>query len=263
MIQKTFTKTETWYQDADDYWNKVGADENGMLGGLKIVHGPDIRDSKQFLKAALKHHNIITSEQETSGNVIDNGLYVLDCGAGIGRVSKFLLSEFFSKIDIVEQNAKFVETAKNNYLSDLIDRGQVINLYVSGLQEFEFCTPDDSNSDHPESSNGNLQEINTTKNKIYDVIWCQWVLSHLADEDLVSFLIKCKTGLSPNGIIFVKENVCSFNYVVDKQDSSVTRSSVIFESLFEKAGMKIIIQKVQHGFPRDLFKVRMWALAPK
>ncbi|CAK8997715.1 N-terminal Xaa-Pro-Lys N-methyltransferase 1-B (Alpha N-terminal protein methyltransferase 1A-B) (Methyltransferase-like protein 11A-B) (X-Pro-Lys N-terminal protein methyltransferase 1A-B) (NTM1A-B) [Durusdinium trenchii] len=41
----------------------------------------------------------------------------------------------------------------------------------------------------------------------YDVIWAQWVLLYLTDEDLVAFLQRCKKGLRPNGMIFVKENV--------------------------------------------------------
>ena len=31
----------------------------------------------------------------------------------------------------------------------------------------------------------------------YDVIWAQWVLLYLTDEDLVAFLQRCKKGLRP------------------------------------------------------------------
>lgn len=36
----------------------------------------------------------------------------LDCGAGIGRVSKRLLLPLFSEVDLVEQNPAFLEKAK-------------------------------------------------------------------------------------------------------------------------------------------------------
>ena len=40
----------------------------------------------------------------------------------------------------------------------------------------------------------------------YDVIWIQWCVGHLTDEDFVSFFQRCATGLRPGGIIVVKEN---------------------------------------------------------
>ena len=36
----------------------------------------------------------------------------LDCGAGIGRVSKRVLLPLFSEVDLVEQNQSFLEKAK-------------------------------------------------------------------------------------------------------------------------------------------------------
>ena len=89
----------------------------------------------------------------------------------------------------------------------------------------------------------------------YDVIWCQWVLSHLSDgkeggeritlrhcsslslslphtllyfpstDDLVSFLRSCAQALIPrSGFIVVKENIAMDDEdVFDDNDSSVTR----------------------------------------
>ena len=45
---------------------------------------------------------------------------VLDCGAGIGRVSKRLLLPLFSEVDLLEQNPTFLEKAKT-YLVSSID----------------------------------------------------------------------------------------------------------------------------------------------
>ena len=103
--------------------------------------------------------------------------YALDCGAGIGRVSKELLLPIFGVVDLVEQNPQYVAKAK-----ELIPDKRLANFYVSGLQSF------------------------TPVAGRYDVIWVQWVLGHLPDDDFVAFFKRCKLGRKPNGFICVKEN---------------------------------------------------------
>ena len=87
----------------------------------------------------------------------------LDCGAGIGRISKHLLVKHFSSVDLVEQDKKFLEKAKDN-LSNCKQAGKLI---CCGLQNFV-----------PESVH-------------YDVIWCQWVLGHLTDDHFIQFFQRC------------------------------------------------------------------------
>lgn len=55
--------------------------------------------------------------------------YALDCGAGIGRITGNLLTKFFDKVDLVEQNPKFLEQAKLYLKSSLSRVGQ---FYSSG-----------------------------------------------------------------------------------------------------------------------------------
>lgn len=52
----------------------------------------------------------------------------MDCGAGIGRVTKNLLINHFESVDLLEQNPKFIETAKT-YLSTCISR---VDFHCSG-----------------------------------------------------------------------------------------------------------------------------------
>jgi protein N-terminal methyltransferase len=61
----------------------------------------------------------------------------------------------------------------------------------------------------------------------------------------------------------VKENNCAEGFVVDKEDSSVTRSNPYFLSLFAKAKLVVLKTKLQKGFPSELFAVRMYALKPQ
>jgi protein N-terminal methyltransferase len=68
----------------------------------------------------------------------------------------------------------------------------------------------------------------------FDVIWCQWCLGHLSDDDLVAFLRRSHAALKVKekgkSLIVVKENLCSDlddgtpRTVFDEQDSSLTRS---------------------------------------
>eukprot|EP00126_Sphaerothecum_destruens_P010678 Sdes_comp20791_c0_seq1m16990 len=116
------------------------------------------------------------------------------CGAGIGRVTKRLLLPLFDEVDLVEQNSTFLERAKDYVCSD-----RAKNFYCSGLQDF---TPEKGR---------------------YDLIWCQWVLGHLTDEDMIEFFQRCKSGLSSGGFICVKENLTKEGFLVDKDDNSVTR----------------------------------------
>ena len=61
----------------------------------------------------------------------------------------------------------------------------------------------------------------------------------------------------------MKENNCEEGFVLDKEDSSLTRSHAYFLSLFERAQLKVLKVKLQRGFPWELFAVRMYALQPQ
>lgn len=66
----------------------------------------------------------------------------------------------------------------------------------------------------------------------FDVIWCQWCLGHLSNEDLIEFFKRCKAALrdqeQKNSLIVVKENCCpdvdgQAAITFDEEDSSLTR----------------------------------------
>ena len=157
----------------------------------------------------------------------------LDCGAGIGRVSKHTLLPLFQSVDLVEQEQKFLDQAP----VFLEEGASKVGKYICcGLQDF------------------------VPQPKHYDVIWCQWVLGHLTDEHLVSFFKRCRPGLKIGGIICVKENIAKEGVVYDDQDSSVTRSSRELMKIFKKAGLCVIKEEVQRNFPMEIYTVKMFAL---
>ncbi|KAI8070618.1 alpha-N-methyltransferase NTM1 [Gilbertella persicaria] len=136
-----------WYGDAQKYWDNVTPTIDGMLGGLSVVDPVDVKGSLDFCREFFS---------------ASNQLYACDCGAGIGRVTKnFLLQVPFDKVDLVEQAAPFVERAKLDYLKDEIKANKIGEIYCQGLQDFI-----------PEQGK-------------YDLIWCQWVLGHLTDGNMM------------------------------------------------------------------------------
>ncbi|CAK9822066.1 N-terminal Xaa-Pro-Lys N-methyltransferase 1 [Anthophora retusa] len=213
-----------FYTAAAKYWEHVPPTVDGMLGGFGYISHIDIKGSTKFLKALFELNNPPSKT------------FALDCGAGIGRITKNLLLNHFKYVDLVEQNSKFLEVAKTclkNYSTS------IGNYYSTGLQNFHFTT------------------------KKYDVIWCQWVLGHLEQDDLVEFLKKCSSGLNSNGLIVIKENVTnSKSSEIDTKDSSVTRPLSEFYRIFQKSKLVCIKEEQQHKFPHGLYPVYMFALKP-
>jgi protein N-terminal methyltransferase len=224
------TSTLTWYSSANDYWEDASncpLTDDGVLGGFAHVSPADVRDSTQFIAAVHK-----LRPGWRAGVAVD-------CGAGIGRVSKMLLLPMFEHVDLVEQSERLIRGARQYIGAQSPLLPKVRNLYCMGLQEF-----------HPPDGS-------------YDLVWIQWVSSHLTDADFVHFLRRCKASLSPHGWIGVKENVLLSGdpYDIDYQDSSITRSEVYYKSLFEQAGLTLLAEKKQKKFPKELFPVKMYALA--
>lgn len=219
-----FFKSPDFYRNAQKYWSGIEPTIDGMLGGLSVIDRTDIKGSMQFLNELFKMKPSPQTQR------------ALDCGAGIGRVTKNVLINYFNSVDLVEQDQNFVQKA-NEYLDKCEKIGTIYNV---GLQDF---TPDENT---------------------YDVIWCQWVLGHLTDDDLSKFFKKCCIGLTQNGLIIIKENfVTTDDFCIDDNDSSVTRSLRIIKNILDKANLRIIKIVKQQNFIKGLFPVYTIACRPK
>ncbi|KER19370.1 hypothetical protein T265_11837 [Opisthorchis viverrini] len=218
----------TFYSRAKEYWANVSPTIDGMLGGYSSLNVPDIEDSHAFL-------------DDYGPNTT---AYALDCGSGIGRVTKQLLLPRFNSVDMAELTQAFLDQSET---------------YI-GAEDFtrvgeRFCT--------------GLQDFIPPRGR-YDLVWIQWVLGHLSDVALVGFLQRCAQALSGNGIIVVKENVTSTDPTnpdseeseanFDDIDSSFTRSRTAFLAIFEKADLIVIGERLQTNFPKSIYPVRMFAL---
>jgi len=96
-----------WYGKAVDYWAHQPATVNGVLGGFGQVSPVDVRDSTVFLREAA---SALLAEKAAGKRT----LTVLDCGAGVGRVSQELLLPFFDTVDLCEPVPKLLDQARAN-----------------------------------------------------------------------------------------------------------------------------------------------------
>ena len=162
----------------------------------------------------------------------------IDCGAGWGRITKDVLISKFKNVDLLEPAPVQIEKARA-YVPE------VRNFFLIGLQAFIF-------------------------EQKYDCIWVQWCLCYLTDEDCLSFLdrarealVECPDNPQKSGLLFVKENVTSENFLVDKDDNSIMRTTMQFTTMFEETGFTILSQFYQKGFPQELHKVSCYVLKKK
>lgn len=215
-----FFQTPGFYANAKKYWESVAPTVDGMLGGLSMVDRTDIHSSSEFLKQLLKMKPAVGNER------------ALDCGAGIGRVTKNLLVKFFRTVDLVEQDKAFVAKAHEYLTVNGAQHPNVGEIFNEGLQIF------------------------TPKLAHYDVIWSQWVLGHLTDADLQAFFERCALALKPNGCLVIKENfTATDDFSIDPNDSSVTRSLRITKDILTAAGFRPINTVKQKNFIEGLFPV--------
>ncbi len=215
-----------WYGRSAAYWGGVSADINGMLGGLQEVHAVDAEASLAFIDE-LRGGN-------ASAAPLADGC-ALDCGAGIGRVSNSVLLQRFSSVELLEPSAAFLATAAKT-----LDASRVRASHQLALQDF---TP--------------------AAGAAYALVWVQWVLNYLTDDDLVAFLRRCAAALGGAGAcVVVKESVAKpgSGFYADHADASITRTDAHFRALFGRAGLAVAAERTQPGMPRGVFEVRMYAL---
>mmetsp|Transcript_4069 Transcript_4069/g.10286 ORF Transcript_4069/g.10286 Transcript_4069/m.10286 type:complete len:209 (-) Transcript_4069:220-846(-) len=159
---------DCWYTKGIDYWNKVDATVDGVLGGFGRISPNDLKHSNAFLQQVMGEAIARAKEEGRE-------LVVADCGAGVGRITKGLLSKHFTEVDVIEPVEHFLSQAKVL----LRDCGAKVNFLLVPLQEV------------------------TVQPDRYDVVWIQWCIGHLTDDDCVAFLQICAQSLKPGGLIVV------------------------------------------------------------
>uniref|UniRef100_A0A674HRS6 N-terminal Xaa-Pro-Lys N-methyltransferase 2 n=1 Tax=Taeniopygia guttata TaxID=59729 RepID=A0A674HRS6_TAEGU len=125
-----------FYARAKHFYREVPATEEGMMGDYIELSNTDVESSREFLRKFV-------------GGVGKAGTSrALDCGSGIGRISKHVLLPVFKSVELVDMMENFLAEVPN-YLQGKEDRVEMY--YCKSLQEF------------------------TPAPRRYDVIWIQWV----------------------------------------------------------------------------------------
>ncbi|CAK5125797.1 unnamed protein product [Meloidogyne enterolobii] len=214
------------YEKAYLHWSSVTSNVDGMLGGFEQLHSTDINTSKHLLDY-LTRKQLLTKFE-----------HALDCGSGIGRITKHLLLPKFNYVDMVDFAETFIEQSEKYIGSE--GNSRVQNKFVESLHTFKPSP------------------------NFYDLIWIQWVTGQLSDDDLTSFLKRCKKGLTKNGCIIIKDNVTSRDEekIFDECDNSWTRPSNELRPLIKAADLNIVLERKQLFFPKNNFPVFMFVLKP-
>jgi len=215
---------DDWYENELDYWSSQPANDEGMLGGNPEVSKLDCRTNLKFFQDLF----------ETK--ILENSR-CLDCGAGVGRVAKHCLSKFFPCVDIAELNYDYIERATETYGKE--------NWFGNCFE----CS---------------LHELSIPQERKYDCIFHSWVLDHITDEDLKSYLKRMANALTPKGFVVLKENTSSERlFIADFKDSTFIRTKSYWDNLISEAGLEIVKEQLQVGFPDDFYPVWMIALRLK
>ena len=224
-----------WYDTVVTHWTKaVSAEDNdGVLGGWGCVDEEDARGSLAFLAQTL---GVPAAQWPIAG------YRALDCGAGIGRVTGAVLLKSSERVHLVEVSEALLAQAAVK----LSEHAARIECSQTSLRD--FAPPAGS----------------------YNLVWCQWVLGHLTDRDVVALLHRCRSALRPGGALFVKDNAapskqCPYDgkYMLDEENAGVIRTHNHLWALARAAGFKLSKTALQTNFPEGLYPVRMYCFVPK
>mmetsp|Transcript_177808 Transcript_177808/g.570218 ORF Transcript_177808/g.570218 Transcript_177808/m.570218 type:complete len:322 (-) Transcript_177808:15-980(-) len=195
---------------------------------------PDLRESAAFLDAHLGRPPGGGRGGEGAGGRLQGA--ALDCGAGVGRVAEGLLAPRFSTVDLAEPSRALLAEARRCFSQQPWAR-HFLEVPLHSLS--------------PEPGS-------------YTLIWVQWVLLYLTDDDLRSFLRRAAAALVGGGLLVVKENVLlnRSRGLADERDASITRSDARLRALFAASGLELCEARPQLEWPDSLLPVMMYALVP-
>jgi len=249
--KKFFSKkvNKGWHERTMRYWRKQKDNLVGVTGGG--INDKDLIFSKSFVEdhllryAPKKSDTTLPSGTKKQTPTTRRFRRCLDAGAGIGRVTGGLLQHHSEHVDLLEPMKHLLTKARQKL-------GGTQGKKNGGCKFGYICST--------------MQKFKPARTRMYDLVWCQWMLMYVSDEDAVEFLRKLGKTLTtddPRGIIVVKENLPDpgqGSFFDDeseeewKQDGtgsskrpmSVTRTAKHYEVLFKKAGLQILKKQLQN-----------------
>lgn len=228
FLDSLYKDKPTWYSLTKDFWNKSEASAEGMLEGNMNVNEIDINVSCSLIDEYLKKSFIKPGP-------------ILEIGAGVGRVTKSVLIKYFDEITILEQNEKFLKKAKEDMKE--YEEKKKLRYINQAMQDL-------------------IKDSSVLNNEKYSLIWIQWCVENIDDEDLVGLLTKLKGHLIEKGVVVVKENIIKENEEVQINDIdySRVRTDSLFKDLFKKSGYRIFKSMLHPNWPKDMMGVGIYFL---
>jgi protein N-terminal methyltransferase len=161
---------------------------------------------------------------------------------GIGRVTSTVLLPLVDDVVLVEPAEHFISRAMqdSSRWKGISDSSKSVTFIRSPIQSFDPSVV-------PEGHRAGRPFDPLSPETGFDVVWCQWCLGHLTDDDLVQFFKRSKAALrgpedpqrpQDDGIIIVKENTTEDGEdgepvtIYAEDDSSVTRCVANLVSMF-------------------------------
>ncbi|KAL8482199.1 hypothetical protein ACS0TY_028377 [Phlomoides rotata] len=206
----------------------VEATVDGVLGGYGHVNKPDREGSEAFLNSVLaerfpdaasrfsriKDFPMLLPEEGVSFlsvlvHSFKNFSTVYNCGSGIGRITKNLLIRYFNEVDLLEPVSHFLDTARRNLAPEnlmVTEDYRAVNFFLCSSPVGNLNIVHFNCQKHSKIGNGVVQIIQLTlKSSVidmdftpeagrYDIIWIQWCIGHLSDDDFVSFFNRAKVN---------------------------------------------------------------------
>ncbi|KAH9946088.1 DUF858-domain-containing protein [Epithele typhae] len=281
-------------EDGIKYWTAQPANYDGVLGGFGTGSLPrvDALGSRQLLMHLLPELCTVPSAvrrlDASPASALAPRPRALDVGAGVGRVTSDVLLHLFADVVLVEPVAPFVQEALRRGRASsgadgahadtgadaerapwkgIRERTKSVTFVQATLQDFDPAAPVATAAGVTVLGRvGRVPAPDEPAEEKFDVVMCQWCLGALSDPDLVAFLRKARAALRDpaRGLVVVKENLCSEDggprSVFDESDSSLTRSDLAWKECFAAAGLKMVYEQIQLGFPEGLYPVKMYAL---
>lgn len=146
----------------------------------------------------------------------------MDGGAGVGRVTKNVLLKAFESVHLLEGSDALSKHSRR-YLGN--KRAQRCTFAHAKMQDFAPMPG------------------------AFALVWLQWSLQYLIDEDVVAFLRACAASLERHGVLVVKENRPSWNGKASRFEFDtplgpnarfdITRPDAHHAWLFAQAGLAV------------------------
>ncbi|KAN0085761.1 Alpha-N-methyltransferase NTM1 [Tylopilus felleus] len=222
MASSAGPRDDTVVQAGLEYWESQPASLDGVLGTsfFPSSHSQptsllrvDALGSRWFLLDLIPDLRSVPSAIRPLGRSSDRDdsppkcFRALDVGVGIGRVTADVLLHLVSDVVLLEPVRSFIAAGLADGWTGIRDRTKSGCFFKDPLQDFDPARP--GRGTEASKRLGYVPEED-------DVVWSQWCLGHLNDEDLVAFLKRSAVALRS---IVVKKNLTVF----DEQDSSWTR----------------------------------------